>query len=133
EIQVLVEREPVVEARLLEHDAEVAAAFNRILDDVDAVDQRLAAVRPQDGAEDVQQRRLAGTIGPEQRKQLARRHLEAHIVERKRAAIALAHAFDLNGGHRSCRQCPLSYRSVISPASPETCCPSTAPPWCRPR
>ncbi len=38
EVQVLVEGEPVVEARLLEHDANVAAAFHRILDDIDAVD-----------------------------------------------------------------------------------------------
>src|SRR5262249_36280638 len=98
EVQVLVERQAIVEARLLEHDAKIPTTLDWILDDIDAVDAGGAAVGPQDGAKDVQQGRLAGAVGAKQREQLIRLHLEADIIESERAAVALAHGDDLDGG-----------------------------------
>ena len=94
EIEVLVDRQAVVERRLLEHHAEAAPRRQRLGDDVDAADPRGAAVGLEDGAEDVEQRRLAGAVRPEQREQLVAADREADIVERERAAVALAHALD---------------------------------------
>ena len=102
EIEILVDGQPVVEARLLEHDAETLPRLQRAGDHVDAVDAGAAAVRPEDGAQDVQQRGLAGAVGAKQREQLVRRDRKADRIERERAAVALGHAADLDG--RSARQ-----------------------------
>ena len=96
EIEVLVDRQAVVEARLLEHHAEAAPRLQRPGDDIDAVDGGAAAVGPEDGAEDVQQRRLAGAVRAEQREQFAAADVEADCVERQRAAVTLGHAVDLD-------------------------------------
>src|SRR5262245_4507211 len=115
EIQVLAERQTIIETRLLEHDAQVPAAFDRILDDVDAVNPSRAAVGPQDGAEDVQQGCLAGAVRAEQREQLVGLHIEADIVERELAAVTLGHGEDLDGGRRKFGQCPRSFEARIRP------------------
>src|SRR5205085_10053759 len=83
EVEVLEQRETVVEAWFLEYHAEVAPRVERVLDHIDAIDAGNAAVGPQDRAEDVQQGGLAGPVGTEQRKQLVRTHREADIVERE--------------------------------------------------
>ena len=104
EVEVLIQGETVVEARLLKDDAEVAPPIERIFDHVDAADARGAAVGLENGAQDVQQRGLAGAIGAKQREQFARPYLKAHIVERQRAAVTLGHAVDLDRRHRDVAQ-----------------------------
>jgi hypothetical protein len=94
EIEVLEHGEPVVEARLLEHDAEIAPRLPRMGDDVDAIDGGAAAIGLEDRAQDVEERRLAGAVGTEEREQFVRLHREADGIERERAAVALGHAAD---------------------------------------
>ena len=72
-IEVFLDRQAVVQARLLEHDADILPRLQGPRDHIDAVDGGAAAVRPQDGAEDVKERRLAGPVGAKEREQLAGR------------------------------------------------------------
>ncbi len=127
EVEVLVYGEAVVERGLLEHHAEAAPRLQRLGDDVDAADPRRAAVGLEDGAEDVEQRGLAGAVGAEQREQLVRTHREADIVERQRAAITLGHAVDHDLRHGTVRHRPPllgreigAFGVIISPVSRET-------------
>ena len=106
EIEVLVHGQAIVERGLLEHHAEAAPRLQRMGDDVDAADPRGAAVGLEDGAEDVEQRGLAGAVRAEQREQLVRPHREADIVQRQRAAIALGHAVDHDLRHGTVRHRP---------------------------
>ena len=55
-----------------------------------------ATVRGPVALDDLNGRRLAGPIGPEERHQLARPHGEVHAVEDRSAAIRLAKAGDLD-------------------------------------
>ena len=47
--------------------------------------------------EDLDHRRLAGAVGPEQREHLAARHREVHAVERGQLPVGLAEAADPDG------------------------------------
>src|SRR6185312_4885577 len=98
EFEILPKRQPVVEARLLEHDAQMLAGAQGIFPHLDAGDARAAAILLEEGAENMQQRALAGAIGPEQREHLAGGDGEAHPVERYGAAIALHQRLDGDGG-----------------------------------
>ena len=73
QVEVLAHRQPVVEARLLEDDAELLPRLERLAHHVEAADPRRAAVRRGDGAEDVHQRRLARAVRAEQREELCPR------------------------------------------------------------
>src|SRR5262249_7121180 len=53
-----------------------------------------AGVRDLEPRDDAQERRLAGARGPEQGEQLARRDLEAHVVERQERAEPLGDVLD---------------------------------------
>src|SRR5213078_2947967 len=99
-------------------DTEMAPPIERMPDHVDAADPRCAAVGLENGAQDVQERSLAGAIGAKQREQLARPHLEAYVVERQRAAVTLGHAVDLDRRHRDVRQ-EVPLFGVMSPAPPK--------------
>jgi hypothetical protein len=144
EIEVLVQGQAIVEARLLEHDAEAAPGRQRILHHVDAVDAGAAAVGPQDGAEDMSQGGLAGAIGPEQREQFVAAHLEADVVQRQGPAEPLAHSLDRDRGLRHGRNAAASSQAqrsmrlrrdresnVISRQSREICCRPGWTGWCR--
>ena len=97
QLEVLAHRQAVVEARLLEDDAEPPAGGERLSRDIGTADQRDAAVGRQDGAEDVHQRRLAGAVGSEQREQLLLADREADLVERQRPPVALGDGIDADG------------------------------------
>ena len=114
-VEVFVKRETVIEARFLEHNAEMSPPVERMLDQIDAADAGGAAVGPQNRAQNVQQRGLAGAVGAEQREQLVRPHLEAHVVERERTAVTFRYAVDLDRRDRDVRQClPLSMSAIQS-------------------
>ena len=76
---------------------------------------------------------LPAPLGPSSANISLRRDLEADVVERERAAVALAHAVDLDRRHGGVRhRAPLPVctttraGAIISPASPEI---SLAPGW----
>jgi len=96
EVEILVYREAIVERGLLEHNAQAAPCLQGLGDDIDAADARGSAVGPEDGAENVEQGRLAGAVRSEQREQLVAADREAHIVQRERAPVTFAHALDLD-------------------------------------
>ena len=59
-----------------------------------AFDFDRASVEAVDAAEDLDERRLAGAVLPEQRMNLARPHLKADAAQRPHAAEGLRHALD---------------------------------------
>src|SRR5215475_2802621 len=101
EVKVLEYGQPVVNARFLKHDAELASSPPGLPHDVESLKRDGTGIRRQDGAEDVDQRRLAGPVRPEQREQLVRPYLQADAIERDGTAIAFRktiHADDRIGG-----------------------------------
>ena len=86
--QVRVEREG------LEHHRDAAAADRRV-GDVDALDADRAGVGPHETADRAQRRGLADRGRPEQREEPALGHLEVHAVERHGGAVALGDAGEL--------------------------------------
>ncbi len=99
-IEVLEHGQPVVDARFLKHDAQMTACHPGLPRHVETSQRDGAGIRRQDGAEDVDQRRLAGPVGSKQREQLVRLYLQADPIKRDRAAIALrqtTHANDRVG------------------------------------
>ena len=72
--------------------------------DVEAEDPRLAARRQQQRGEDLDQRRLAGAVGPEQPEELAGRDLEVDAGERddglRLRVVDAADAVDGDGGRQ---------------------------------
>src|SRR6516162_6256092 len=79
EVEIFIYGQAIVERRLLEHHAETAPRLQRVRDHVDAADPRGAAVGLEDGAEDVEQRGLAGAIRAEQRELLVRSYRQADL------------------------------------------------------
>ncbi len=100
EIEVLEHGQPVVDARFLKHHAQMTACHPGLPRHVESGQRDGAGIRRQDSAEDVDQRRLAGSVGPQQREQLVRPYLQADVIERDRAAVPLrqtTHANDRVG------------------------------------
>ena len=92
---VLEHRHVAEERVVLEHEADAAlshVAHGRVL----AREQHLAAVGPLEPGDDPQQARLARARGAEERHQLARRDVQAHVVHRDEGAERLRHAAHLN-------------------------------------
>ena len=73
--------------------------MRRQLGDVLTVEDHLAGPRLRAAANDLHQRRLAGTVGADQRDDLARLHGQAHVVQRPHRAVALRRASDLDQAH----------------------------------
>src|SRR4029079_2122371 len=98
---VLRDRAPLVEHRVLENDPVVVVAtrFPRRL----AVDSRAPGRRRDQVADDAQQRRLAAAGRPDQRDELARVDLEVDVLQRDRAALELLRdALDRDRCHATC-------------------------------
>ena len=92
EAQVVEAGEPVVEAALAAEDvADAAADLLRLPCDVEAEDPRLAGGGQQERGEDLDRRRLAGAVRPEQAEELAGSDLEAEVDDRVDLADVPAH------------------------------------------
>ena len=92
----ILENAHVAEKRVvLEHEPHAPLAHVRI-GGVLAMEQHLPRVRPLEARDDPQQRGFARARWPEQREQLARSDLEAHLVERDEAAEALGQVLQRN-------------------------------------
>ena len=73
ELERLEDRELLGEPALLERDAEPLAQLPLVAAPAPAEDRDLARVGPRQALEDLDRRRLAGAVGPEQAEALARR------------------------------------------------------------
>ena len=78
--------------QLLRHQADLAARRTVVAHDVVAVRHDAAGARPDDAADDVDERRLAGAVRAEQREDLAALDAQVDALERDEAAgVGLAH------------------------------------------
>ena len=96
--QVLLHRELAVDARVLEHDADVTAHVARRRPHVVAVHARGAGTRRQQGRQDAEERALPAAVRPEQREELSLANVEGDARERLAFAVAPAQSLDLDGG-----------------------------------
>src|SRR5262249_27350343 len=90
-----------VERRRLQHDAEPLPPRPPAVLRVDAEDLDLARIAPAIALEDLDRRRLARSVRPEQPEDLARGDLEVDPAHRLRAAVALAQPAHRDGVHRA--------------------------------
>ena len=87
--------------------------------DVDAEDDRLAAVGRAQPLEDLDRRRLARTVRPEQAEDLARRDVEVDAVDGLDVAVALDQAADpddrvaVDRGGRALHRCGVGGQSFL--------------------
>ena len=93
--QVLMHRELVVEARVLEDDTEVAADRGRCEVQGIAEDVGRASGCWHQRRQDFEECGLAATVGPEQSEDLAARDAEAHVVECDARSVHVAEVLDL--------------------------------------
>ena len=84
----------------LELDADALLELDRVAPRVDAEHGDLAAVGLVEALEDLDRRRLAGAVGPEQAEDLAAADLEVDAVDGLDLAVALAQAGDADDGWR---------------------------------
>ena len=96
QLHVLGRGQLVVQARILEHDAEGAAHQQRLRDRVVAGDQEPPLARCEHGGQHFDRRRLAGAVGPEKGEDDALRHGERDVVDRGKAVEALDQIAGLN-------------------------------------
>ncbi len=82
ELEVLTHREDGIDARLLRGDPEEFGRSGTVPDGVDTTDGDGARVGAEQAGDDRQQRRLAGSIAPEQADDLARLHVEVDALKR---------------------------------------------------
>ena len=80
-----------IEGRLLKHDAEPRQRRHRVAPHVVAHDGDVAGIRDEQAGQELEQRRLAGAIGAEERDELARECSETDPVDRADRAVALDH------------------------------------------
>ena len=106
EADVLLAREVLVDARVLEDDPDVAPDGGRLAIEVVAGDGDRAAGLGQGRGQDADGGGLAGAVGPEEGEELARPDLEADVVDRRgrRLLVALRQVLDRDdrrivGGH----------------------------------
>ena len=87
--------------RVLER-ARDAAARDRVRREIEqalAGERHAAGIRPVEPGEDVEDGGLAGAVGPDQPEDLALRHLEAHVGERRQPAEADGEILDAQQRH----------------------------------
>ena len=104
-LERLIRREKGIEDDLLWHDTDRIFGVAWIGVDVEAPDARMPARLVDEPCQDVDQRRLARTVRPEQPENLTTRHVETDIVERLLAAgIEFGDGVDADGGfgHAPC-------------------------------
>ena len=97
--QVVAPGAPGVEARVLEHGADLGARVLEVVVDL-AVEPRGAGVDPDQPEQHPDRRALAGAVGAEEAGDPARLDLEAEVRDGPDRAEALAQSLDLDRGHR---------------------------------
>jgi hypothetical protein len=98
--QAALDRELVIEAEEVGEEADPAMALARVLLDVDAVHDDAAGGGRVERGDAAQQRRLAGPVRPDQRRDAARLDGEGNPVERPLPGIVEDEAVDGDeGGH----------------------------------
>jgi hypothetical protein len=114
--QVLLDAEVDVERRPLEHHPHGSQRGARLAAQVVAADRDAALLGREQAGDQGHQRRLAGAVGPEQGREPARRHGEAHLVEGARLArVAEADPANLQ---RLTAHAPITLRCVPLRAGP---------------
>src|SRR6266851_1986098 len=93
-VEQLEQVQAIEEGRGLELHPDQVLHFLRVLADVDAGDDRLAVVRTAQALEDLDRRRLAGTIGAEQSEDLALLDPERDAVNRHQAPVPFSQSVD---------------------------------------
>ena len=96
QFHVLVGRQLAVETRVLKDDAECAAGFDLFRDRIHAVEAHRPAGRPLQRREHLDGRRLARTVGSQERENLTRGDVERHAVNGFHLAECLDQVFDVN-------------------------------------
>ena len=96
---------------VLEHEADIAL-LHGLVRGVLVAEEDGAAGRPLEPGDQPQQRRLAGTGGPQKRDQLARLDVERDLVQRRKALEFLAHVGDANVHPKALGQCPRAASSA---------------------
>ena len=96
--QVLDHGEIEVERTLLEHDADHAQSLARGMSDIVAENPDMTALNGVEARDQREQCALSSPVEAEQNDERRRRNGEGHVVERLPPAIAMADAFDGNGG-----------------------------------
>src|SRR5262249_62262038 len=94
EKQIAGQRELEIERRLLKDDAELRQSRHRIAPHVVAHDFDAAGVGYEQSGKELEQRRLAGTVGAKQRDELAGERLETDAVHRADRAVGLDHVVE---------------------------------------
>ena len=89
ELEVLLDRQVVEEARLVGEEGEIPLRFDAVLDDVVAADQDLAVARRMDAGERAERRRLSGPVRTDEPEDFARLHGEGEVVDGRQVAVAL--------------------------------------------
>ena len=119
EAQVLLAGQVDVEGGVLEHQADVAADVGALRHDVEAGNPGRPRCQGRERAKDLDGRRLARAVGPEEAERLAGGHVEVDPVHRRELAVALDQPTHLD---RAVHLLPPSVRT----AAP---CWSTRPVW----
>ena len=100
EIHVFGDSEIFVQAKLLRHVSDVPANLGRVFADVHAQDVAGPFRGPQQSAQRLDDRGLAGTVGAEKAEQLALADCKAYVVDRRECAKADRQVIGCdNGGH----------------------------------
>ena len=99
EQQVLAASEDVVNRRELAREADSRANVGRVCRDVEPANGSGPSVGPKQGGEDLDERRLASPIGPEQGEDAAVRDLEVHAAEHGDVTEGLLEPAHLHGTH----------------------------------
>ena len=107
---VLVDGQLAVERRRLRDVADPLDRATAVLPGVDAVDGQVALGRSFEADPRLEQRRLAGAVGPDERGDAAIGDLEIDVAERPVAApVALADVVRLQDGHRRSLRWPVPW------------------------
>jgi hypothetical protein len=96
--QVLDHGEIEVERTLLEHDADHAQSVTRGMSDIAAENPDMTALNGVEARDQREQCTLSSSVEAEQDGERRWRNGERHVVERLPPAVAMADAFDGNGG-----------------------------------
>ncbi len=97
ELDVLVDREVVVERELLRHVADARLHAVGVLHDVDAVDGGRSLARREQATEHPDRRRLAGAVRAEESEDAPSRHLEVEVIDGDEVAEPTHEAAALDG------------------------------------
>jgi hypothetical protein len=96
--QVLQHREVEVERPWLEHHADHAQSLARCMSDIAAENPDATALDGVKSGDQRKQRAFSSSVEAEQNGESRWRNGEGHVVERLTPAVAMAHAFDGDGG-----------------------------------